>query len=66
MTKNNARAVDKKTYKVVVPTFTDLEDNDKKYKKGDVYSTKDKSFNRIKELSSKNNKQGKVIIKEQD
>ena len=65
MSEENIRAVDKKTF-IVVNNFTDLKDSNKKYIKGDVYKTEGKPFDRIKELSSKQNKQKKVLIKEQE
>lgn len=52
----------------VVEDFIDLEDNNHKYSKNDEYPHKDKkiediSKERIKALSTKNNKRNKVLIK---
>ena len=52
-------------YVVVYAKFKDLQDNNYIYKKGDVYPREglEPTKERIKELSSKNNKQGKPLIK---
>ena len=52
-------------YRVIVP-FTDLQDDNYKYKVGDVYPRKGytPSNNRIKELSGDKNKLGKSLIVE--
>lgn len=55
-----------KSYIVVYHRFKDLKDNDKVYKKGDEFSHIGKTKDRLAELSSKNNKIGKVLIKEID
>lgn len=69
MTKNNnkttKRQVDKKNF-VVVESFTDLQDNNKKYLKGDVFNTEGKPVKRIEELSTRKNKRNRVVIKEQE
>lgn len=54
-----------KTY-VVVHRFKDLQDNNKIYRPGDKYNHVGKLKERIAELTSKNNKIGKVLIKEAD
>ena len=53
---------------IVVNKFKDLEDNDYLYKIGNVYphEKREVSEERIKELSTKNNKLKKVLIKEVD
>ncbi len=53
---------------IVVNKFKDLEDNDYLYKIGKVYphEKREVSEKRIKELSTKNNKLKKVLIKEVD
>lgn len=53
-----------KTYIVTYHRWKDLEDNDKVYKQGEPYDHVGKTEKRIKELSSKNNKIGEVLIKE--
>lgn len=52
-------------YLVVYGRFKDLEDNNHIYRKGDVYPRKglEPTKERIKELSSKKNKIGEVLIK---
>lgn len=55
-----------KSYIVVYHKFKDLEDNDKVYKKGDPFNHVGKTKERIAELSTRNNKIGKVLIKETD
>lgn len=49
----------------VIKMFTDLQDDNYKYEVGDIYPRKDLEVTdeRIKELSSKNNKQGVPLIK---
>lgn len=49
----------------VIKMFTDLQDNNYKYEVGDNYPRKDLEVTdeRIKELSSKNNKRGVPLIK---
>lgn len=51
-------------YVVVYKAFKDFEDNDYLYKKGDIYPREGltPSKTRIKELSSKKNKIGEVLI----
>lgn len=51
---------------VVVDKLTDLEDNNKKYVKGDQFAISGKSDERIKSLSTKQNRRKEVIIKEQE
>ena len=54
---------------VVIKDFTDLKDRGKIYRKGDVYpnpANKKMSKERIKELSSSDNKLGKAVIKEEE
>jgi len=56
----------KKKY-VVVEDFTDLQDGNKVYRKGDVYPSpvnKNVSKKRLNELSSDNNRIGAPLIKE--
>lgn len=56
----------KKKYEVV-NLFTDLQDNNKRYEPGDRYpkpANRKVSHERILELTSSDNKQGKVLIKE--
>lgn len=55
-------------YIVVYEKFKDLEDNDFIYKKGDIYPREglEPSKERIKELSTKKNKIGEILIKKQD
>lgn len=52
-------------YVVVYAKFKDLQDNNYIYKKGDVYPREglEPTKERIKELSSKKNKIGEVLIK---
>lgn len=52
-------------YVVVYERFKDLEDNNYIYRKGDVYPREglEPTKERIKELSSKKNKIGEVLIK---
>ena len=52
-------------YVVVYSRFKDLEDNNHIYRKGDVYPREglEPTKERIKELSSKKNKIGEVLIK---
>ncbi|MDN5612415.1 MAG: hypothetical protein L0G33_02415 [Staphylococcus equorum] len=50
----------------VVHTFTDLQDKEKRYEPGEKYpkpANKKVSHDRILELSTSDNKQGKVLIK---
>ena len=54
---------------VVIHDFKDLKDNNTIYIKGDIYPRRADAKvddDRIKELSSTNNKIGKVLIKEQE
>ena len=54
---------------VVIKDFTDLKDRGKIYRKGDVYpnpANKKVSKERIKELTSSDNKLGKAVIKEEE
>lgn len=56
----------KKKYEVL-HTFEDLQDKQKRYEPGDKYpkpANKKVSHDRILELSTSDNKQGKVLIKE--
>lgn len=56
----------KKKY-IVVEDFTDLQDGNKVYRKGDVYpspANKNVSKKRLNELSSDNNRRGAPLIKE--
>lgn len=53
----------KKSY-VVVSSFIDKQNNDKVYKKGDSFPAST-SKKRLNELSTKENKQKQVFIKEQ-
>lgn len=55
-------------YIVVYEKFRDLEDNDFIYKKGDIYPREGllPSKERIKELSTKKNKIGEILIKKQN
>lgn len=52
-------------YEVVYEMFKDLEDNNYLYKKGDIYPHEglEPTKKRIKELSTKNNKIGEILIK---
>lgn len=50
---------------IVVHRFMDLQDNNKIYAEGDEYLYEGKTKERIKELSTKNNKIGKILIKGQ-
>ena len=52
-------------YVVVYSRFKDLKDNNHIYRKGDVYPREglEPTKERIKELSSKKNKIGEVLIK---
>lgn len=52
-----------KAYNVVY-RFKDTQDNNKVYRPGDKFNYVGKSKDRIQELSSTNNKIGKVLIKE--
>lgn len=63
--KENKREIDKKKF-VVVESFTDLQNDNKKYKKGDVFNTEGSTVKRIDELSTRKNKRNRVIIKEQE
>lgn len=51
-------------YEVIYSRFKDLKDNNHIYKKGDIYPREGlkPTKERIKELSSKKNKIGKVLI----
>ena len=63
-----AKPTKPKTY-VVTHDFKDLQDKDKIYRKDDKFpkpANKKISQERIAELSTKNNKIGKVLIKETD
>ena len=54
---------------VVIKDFTDLKDRGKIYRKGDVYpnpANKKVNKERIKELTSSDNKLGKAVIKEEE
>lgn len=51
---------------VVVDKLTDLQDNDKKYVKGDQFPISGKSDERIKELSTTKNRRNEAVIKEQE
>lgn len=55
-------------YIVVFKRFKDLEDNNFIYKKGDIYPREglEPSKERIKELSTKKNKIGEILIKKQN
>ncbi len=55
-------------YVVIYEKFKDLEDNDYIYQKGDVYPREglEPSKERIKELSTKKNKIGEILIKKQN
>lgn len=52
-------------YIVIYERFKDLEDNNYIYKKGDIYPREDlePTKERIKELSTKKNKIGEILIK---
>jgi hypothetical protein len=52
-------------YIVIYERFKDLEDNNYIYKKGDIYPREglEPSKERIKELSTKKNKIGEILIK---
>lgn len=52
-------------YIVIYERFKDLEDNDYIYKKGDFYPREglEPTKERIKELSTKKNKIGEILIK---
>lgn len=52
-------------YVVVYDRFKDLEDNDYIYEKGDIYPREglETSKERVKELSTKKNKIGEILIK---
>lgn len=52
-------------YVVIYDRFKDLEDNEYIYKKGDTYPHEglEPSKERIKELSTKKNKIGEILIK---
>lgn len=50
---------------IVIHRFKDLHDNNKIYSQGDEFDFEGKSKERIKELSTKNNKIGKMLIKGQ-
>jgi hypothetical protein len=54
-----------KSYEVV-HRFKDLRDGNKIYREGDKFNHVGKTKERIEELSSKNNKIGKVLIEEAD
>ena len=51
-------------YKIITPYFTDLKDNNRKYKYGDIYPVAGVkvSKERLEELASQNNKAKTVII----
>lgn len=55
-------------YIVVYDRFKDLEDNEYIYKKGDTYPREglEPSKERIKELSTKKNKIGEILIRKQN
>lgn len=57
---------ERKKYVVVFPRWKDLEDNGYIYKKGDTYPRKGytPTKERIKQLTTKNNKIGEVLIRE--
>ena len=57
---------EQKKYVVVFPRWKDLEDNGHFYKKGDTYPRKGytPTKERIKQLATKNNKIGEVLIRE--
>ncbi|OVE34793.1 hypothetical protein CCZ20_24390 [Priestia aryabhattai] len=53
----------------VIEDFKDLQDKDKIYRKGDSYpypANKKVDDERLEELSSKRNKQGRPVIKEKE
>lgn len=52
-------------YIVIYERFKDLEDNDYIYRKGDIYPREglEPTKERIKELSTKKNKIGEILIK---
>lgn len=52
-------------YIVIYERFKDLEDNDYIYKKGEIYPREglEPTKERIKELSTKKNKIGEILIK---
>lgn len=50
---------------IVTYRFKDLQDNNKIYRPGDSFDIEGKKKERIKELSTTNNKIGKILIKEQ-
>ena len=59
---------EKQSKYIVIEDFTDLKDRSKVYRKGDVYpnpANKKISKERINELTSSKNKQGKPVIKEE-
>lgn len=55
-------------YIVIYEEFKDLEDNDYIYQKGDIYPREglQPTKERIKELSTKKNKIGEILIKKQN
>ncbi len=55
-------------YIVIYERFKDLEDNEYIYEKGDTYPREglEPSKERIKELSTKKNKIGEILIKKQN
>ena len=59
---------DKQKKYIVIEDFTDLKDRSKVYRKGDIYpnpANKKVSKERIKQLASSDNKQGRPVIKEE-
>lgn len=52
-------------YRVIVD-FVDLQDGDKAYRAGEIYSPAVMSDERISELSGSNNKRGMPLIKEEE
>ncbi len=64
--KEEAKKVKPRKFVVIVDNLTDLEDNNKKYVKGDQFPISGKSDERIKELSTKKNRRKEAVIKEQE
>lgn len=61
-----AEVTNDRKFLVVYHRWKDLEDNNKTYKKNDVFEHEGKSEERIAALSTTNNKIGKILIKEID
>lgn len=66
LNEHKQEVTEQKKYVVVFPRWKDLEDNGHIYKKGDTYPRKGytPTKERIKQLTTKNNKIGEVLIRE--